>query len=180
MDGEERERYVLEEQIARAKAKNAENRVEDVGLVKQEGEKVVLSFNLAGPSTTSTEAGPSNSVANTEEDVKPVISFGTISTPLASTSSNPATTAVIATNPLKRPAPVNVFKQSKAPKTEMSDTASSLGGGKKGYMSESERLMKEDQARRMNGGPRGGAGRGGYGGFGPKREGDGGRRFVLQ
>jgi len=190
MDGEERERFVLEEQIARAKAKAAENKVENVGLQKQEGEKVILSFNLAGPAKSAdigdnAEAGPSTStipLPNSTEDIKPTISFGTISTPLASGSSTPTPIASASTtNPLKRPAPVNVFKQSKSAKTEMSDAASSVGGGKKGYMSESERLMKEDQARRMNGGPRGGGGnRGGYGGFGPQRQGDGGRRFVLQ
>jgi len=176
MDGEERERKVLEDQIARARAAQGDEVDKDVGLQKQEGEKVTLNLNLFNsakpdegvktePDTiTGSEAGPSRS---TEPETKPAISFGAISTP----SATPSAPVAAPMNPLKRPAPVNVFKQSKSAKTE-----SDAGTAKKGYTSEAERLMKEDQARRLNRGPSG------YGGFGPNRE-TGGvapRRFVLQ
>ena len=193
MDGEERERAELEAQIARAKAKDAGNEETDAGLQKKEGEKISLNlFSMAGPSAEApTEASGSGSnspptkveveappaggpsTTTTTGEIKPAISFGSISTPSMSTS-QPIS---INSNPLKRPASTNVFKSAKAPKidSDRSESGSSMGQmGKKGYMSEAERLMKEDQMRRMA------KANGGYSGFGPKRTGDGGRRFVLQ
>ena len=171
MDGEERERKLLEDQIARAKASQGDDGDKDVGLQKKEGEKVTLNlFDSAKPdeikpdpnAADEAEAGPSK--FGEPDKAKSTTSFGTISTP----SAQPAAMA----NPLKRPVPVNVFKQAKSAQTE---SGSDAGMAKKGYMSEAERLMKEDQARRMRG-------PGGYGGFGPKRETGGAapRRFVLQ
>jgi DNA/RNA-binding protein KIN17 len=150
MTGEERERRMLDDQIARAKAdaEAAEKNHIPAELQKRDGEKI--SLNLFGPPTTAptettegeakSEAGPS----------KPSFSFGSMSTA--------APTPVA--NPLKRPAPVNVFKSAK-PKTE-SDGPAPI---KQKQLSEVERLMKEDQARKMMK-P---AGRGGYQGHGPRR-----------
>ncbi len=173
MDGEERERKLLEDQIERAKAAHGNDENQDVGLQKKEGEKVTLNlFDSAKPDDNikyepdipdGVKAVPSKT--HSPDPPKPSISFGTVSTPSAQS-------AAIA-NPLKRLAPVNIFKQAKSAKTE---TDSDAGTARKGYVSEAERLMKEDQARKMRGGL------GGYGGFGPKRE-TGGvapRRFVLQ
>jgi len=185
MDGEERERAELEAQIARAKALEGEKKEEDVGLQKKEGEKIKLSFGLPEPAAEEPTTSASTAVPLDESALaqpeKPSISFGTISTPSAAPTS-------ITINPLKRPAPVNVFKQAKAAKSDSaSDAASSVGGGKKA-MSETERLMKEDLARKSmrgvgggrGGGPGGPGGPGGYQGAGPRRTTDGGRRFVLQ
>lgn len=208
MDGEERERLVLAEQIKRAAAQR-EEQTEEVGLQKKEGEKISLSFNLGGPSTAadtapSAEAGPSNSTA----DHLPSTSASTITAEPSAASSAPTTSisfsstlpasvsasapsnlnpaAPPAPNPLKRPAPMNVFKSAKQPKSDP-DAASSVGGGQKKYMSEAERLMREDQARKfargggVGSGGGGGGGGGGYGGFGPKRDTNRqDRRFVLQ
>lgn len=171
MDGEERERAELEAQIARARALEGEKPQEDGGLQKKEGEKITLSFGAPAPvpvssDPASTQDGSPNTNTISKEDAKPAISFGSIGQP------TPAATS-ISVNPLKRPAPVNVFKAAKSAKTD-SDAASSIGG-KKGYVSEAERLMKEDLARKSMK-----AGAGGYQGAGPRRTGDGGRRFVLQ
>lgn len=179
MDGEERERAELEAQIARARALEGEKKEEDGSLKKKEGEKITLSFGApvstspaaADPTSTSTPAAPSSSSAPAGQsaEAKPPISFGTIGQP------TPAPTS-ISINPLKRPAPVNVFKAAKTAKTESSGDSHASNGAKKGYMSEAERLMKEDQARKsMKAG-----GNAGYQGAGPRRTGDGGRRFVLQ
>lgn len=180
MDGEERERAELDAQIARARAAEGEKPAEEVGLQKREGEKITLSFGApvaATPSTPASEdvvtpAATAESTPGPASDAKPAITFGTIGT-------KPTTATPITINPLKRPAPVNVFKAAKSAKTDTSSDASTQGGGKK-FMSEAERLMKEDQARRgMRAGPGMGGG-GGYQGAGPRRTGDGGRRFVLQ
>ena len=184
MDGEERERAELDAQIARARAAEGEKKIEDVGLQKKEGEKISLSF--AAPAPTPVTEGTSENAGTTADtstpssitsEPKPAITFGTI-------GSKPAPTS-IAVNPLKRPAPVNVFKAAKAAKTDSaSDAASTNGGGGKKFMSEAERLMKEDLARKTMraglGSGGGGGGGGGYQGAGPRRTGDGGRRFVLQ
>jgi len=183
MDGEERERAELDAQIARAKALEGDKKEEEVGLQKKDGERIKLSFGppVSPPTDPAAAADTAASSTSAPDSApkpadKPTISFGTISTPTAPTS--------ITINPLKRPAPVNVFKQAKAAKTDSSsDAASSVGGGKKA-MSETERLMKEDLARKamrgMGGGPGGPGGPGGYQGAGPRRTTDGGRRFVLQ
>ncbi|RSH93142.1 hypothetical protein EHS25_007495 [Saitozyma podzolica] len=168
MDGEERERLMLEEQIKRARATQGEDEEENKGLQKKEGEKITLSLApIAGPgpgpstSSNTAEAGSSKPA----DEAKPLtsISFGTL----------PAATPTVSINPLKRPAPVNVFKAAKAPKTESNGASrmdeEGLGAGKKVYKSEAERLMKEDQARKAMRG-NGGGGGGGYGGFGPKRD----------
>jgi DNA/RNA-binding protein KIN17 len=169
MDGEERERAELEAQIARAKAKEGEKEEVDQNLQKKEGEKITLSLQpLSAPSAQTSEAGPSSTSALPDSDNKPAITFGTIGT-------KPAAPTSIAINPLKRPAPTNVFKAAKSVKTEASSDA---GSSKKSYTSEAERLMKEDQARKAM--RTGGGGGGGYQGAGPRRMGDGPRRFVLQ
>ena len=156
MDGEERERAMLEEQIARAKAALPE---EDgpKELVKAEGEKI--SLNLAPvthpdsvPPTVSSAAQASNGPTS-NGDVKPTLSFGGIS----SQTSKPANVFKSASS--------NVFKKRERPDDD--DTASvatSRQPEQKKYISEAERLMKEDQARRR---PLGGQG---YSGQGPRRE----------
>ncbi|EIW71446.1 DNA/RNA-binding protein KIN17 [Tremella mesenterica] len=164
MDGEERERAVLEEQIARARAALPEEVTKDAGLQKAEGEKISLSLNLnTNPNLSpldrnvEAEAGPSTiSLAPTEtsETSKSTISFGSIS--------KPSVAPVTITNPLKRPAPVNVFKSSKMAKTEGEGREGEGQKSRPGYVSEVERLMKEDQARKARG-PQG------YQGFGPRR-----------
>ena len=180
MDGEERERAELAAQIARAKAKEGDKASEDTGLQKAEGEKITLSLFPAAPegsSSTKQDVSPVNgeddsvNAPTVREDInatagpsKPTISFGSFGVKTPSTTS-----AAPVANPLKRPAPGNIFKAAKSTKTD-SDAGSN---GKKGYISEAERLMKEDQARRANR-------QKGYTGMGPTRTGDGGRRFVLQ
>jgi DNA/RNA-binding protein KIN17 len=160
MTGEERERRMLDDQIARAKAdaEAAEKEHIPAELQKRDGEKI--SLNLFGPapiapttgqaesSTTDTGAGEASTEAGPS---KPSFSFGAMST------STPAPIV----NPLKRPAPLNVFKTAKTPKSE----AGSSAPMKQKQLSEVERLMQEDQARKMNR-P---AGRGGYQGHGPRR-----------
>jgi DNA/RNA-binding protein KIN17 len=151
MTGEERERRMLDDQIARAKAdaEAAEQNHIPAELQKRDGEKI--SLNLFGPSTTTSETTAAPGEASTEAGPsKPSFSFGSFS------NSTPTPVA----NPLKRPAPVNIFKSAK-PKTE-SDGPAPM---KQKQLSEVERLMKEDQARKMNK-P---AGRGGYQGLGPRR-----------
>ncbi|ORX37570.1 domain of Kin17 curved DNA-binding protein-domain-containing protein [Kockovaella imperatae] len=181
LDGEERERAELAAQIARAKAKEGEKAPEETGLQKAEGEKLTLSLfpnpdevsptassthPASTPAATASEPTPTSSGISFNINAeagpsKPTISFGGagVQTPSASAT----------LNPLKRPASGNVFKSAKSAKTE-SDMGSS---SKKGYVSEAERLMKEDQARKANR-------QKGYQGMGPTRTGDGGRRFVLQ
>nr|XP_019009513.1 DNA/RNA-binding protein KIN17 [Kwoniella pini CBS 10737]OCF48294.1 DNA/RNA-binding protein KIN17 [Kwoniella pini CBS 10737] len=160
MDGEERERKMLAEQIERAKAQHT-TAEESKGLEKKEGEKITL--NLFGPSSTiptMNEVKPStteieNSLNGNSEEPKKSSSFGTFSTP----ASKPITI-----NPLKRPAPMNIFKSAKTPKTSSKDDEESLIGGGKKFMSEAERLMKEDQARKNRQSQ-------GYKGMGPTRGG---------
>ena len=188
MDGEERERADLEAQIARAKAQaEAKEEEQAAGLQKKEGEKVTLSLMPATPqASAATPAGPASDQEKKESSeptesktasttasaesasAKPVISFGAF----GGNGATPAPAPLSISNPLKRPAPVNVFKQAKTPKTD-SDAASTVGGGKKGFVSEAERLMKEDLARKAarNGG-------GGYQGAGPRRA-EGPRRSVF-
>ncbi|WVR07913.1 hypothetical protein IAU60_004956 [Kwoniella sp. DSM 27419] len=180
MDGEERERKMLQEQIARARAQAGEAEQQSIGLQKKEGEKITLNLfgppveekpNVDGSTAEGREGGESGTTETGAAAVPtgmsiplggPVVTskpFGSFSTP----ATKPA-----AINPLKRPAPMNVFKTAKVAKADKGDEAE--GGGKK-FMSEAERLMKEDQARRaMRGGP-GGGGRGGYSGYGPTRGG---------
>ena len=146
---------MLEDQIARAKteAEVAENEAGPSELQKKEGEKISLNL-FAPPSTQdslSTTAGTGNgSTTETESgSSKPQgmsLSFGSLPsapTPMA--------------NPLKRPAPMNVFKSAKTPK---SSEDKDNGMGKQKQLSEVERLMKEDQARKA---------RMGYQGQGPRR-----------
>lgn len=169
---------MLEEQIARAKAAQAEadKDAPAAGLQKAEGEKITLSLAPVQPISLgiasdrssapgNAEAGPSKPAA---QSAPTGISFGSIGVPSA------AAAKPISINPLKRPAPMNVFKAaSKAPKAERSAGDEADGGGpaKKVYMSEAERLMKEDQARKtMRGGGGSGPGAGqSYGGYGPRR-----------
>ncbi|WVF68318.1 hypothetical protein IAT40_003083 [Kwoniella sp. CBS 6097] len=206
MDGEERERKMLEEQIARARAQAEASGAGDqeAGLQKKEGEKITL--NLFGSATASSsddekkpvvegdEESPlkdgvtdssstpvslsmtpainldsSNSGNGATTQPKPKTSFGSFSTSVSKPVAAPAV------NLLKRPAPMNVFKTAKTPKTSNggdSENGAAAGGGKK-FMSEAERLMKEDQARKAAGGRSngGGGGGGGYRGFGPSRGG---------
>ncbi|WWD20437.1 hypothetical protein CI109_104913 [Kwoniella shandongensis] len=182
MDGEERERRMLEDQIARAKAQLGDQEDQNVGLQKKEGEKITL--NLFGtPSDAevekkpdlpaddsanlATEAGPSNtSTAPASAAAKPTFSFGSFSTP-SSSAPKPLV------NPLKRPAPVNVFKtaSAKSAKTDREDSSSLHGHGGKQFVSEAERLMKEDLARKSRNNGGGGGQSQGYRGMGPSRGG---------
>lgn len=163
MTGEERERKMLDDQIARAKAEHESASKDNTpaNLEKREGEKISLSLfpaaattNTGSPPTTSanTEAGPSAPATS--------ISFGASPTTTIGSSSKP--TPLV--NPLKRPAPVNVFKSAK-PKTSTDSDSGSNAPIKQKQLSEVERLMMEDQARKMNR-P---AARGGYQGHGPRR-----------
>lgn len=145
MDGEDRERKMIEDQIARARADAAEDEVEQKGLERKEGEKVSLSL-FAKPETSEEKQGESPAPSAPAEEKKPMTfgSFGKM--PVA--NSQPA-------NPLKRPAAGNVFKSAKAAKTGRQDDSKP-----KGFMSEAERLMKEDLARKASKG---------YSGAGPRR-----------
>lgn len=147
MDGEDRERKMIEDQIARARAAAGAEEVQEKGLEKTEGVKISLSLfpkpAEAGPSQPSetkdgegsTSLAPAAAAAS-----KPALSFGGFGkTPVA--------------NPLKRPAAGNVFKSAKVAKTDSEKP--------KAFVSEAERLMKEDLARKSS--------RGGYSGAGPRR-----------
>lgn len=166
MDGEERERKMLEDQIARARALAAENESASPapGLQKAEGEKVKLSFgpiSLGGPAPTS---GTSTPAAGDEkkDEAKTSISFGSgVSLGAAPAAANPLKMNPLKANPLKRPAPGNVFKSAKAAKMDEGEARP------KGFVSEAERLMREDQARKAA--RASGGGRGGYGGHGGPR-----------
>jgi DNA/RNA-binding protein KIN17 len=157
MDGEERERANLANQIERAKAQEALRvaaETPNTGLQKKEGEKITLSFQPVSVSTSapapSDTAGPSGSTP---------LSFGNA----IASSSTP-----IPVNPLKRPASTNVFKSAKQPKVAKTEDEGDAGASEpapKKYKSEAERLMKEDQARKAG---RSGGG-GGYSGIGPVR-----------
>ncbi|KAK4687877.1 DNA/RNA-binding protein KIN17, partial [Tremellales sp. Uapishka_1] len=141
MDGEERERRLLDDQIARAKANQAEE-AESTGLQKVEGEKITLNLFPAVPSDPiSVKKEETDETVN--GNPKPAISFGSMNT--------------TPSNPLKRPASTNIFKQAKSAKVEAE-------APKRAFMSESERLMKEDQARKARSSQ-------GYGGIGPRRGG---------
>lgn len=156
MTGEERERKMLEDQIARAKveAEAAESEAGPSELQKRDGEKISLNLFGTTPqpaangtpiptgSATSAEGSGSKAPASTTG----FMSFGSL----------PSAPTPIA-NPLKRPAPMNVFKSAKTPK---SDPDANSGMGKQRQLSEVERLMKEDQARKA---------RAGYQGQGPRR-----------
>lgn len=198
MDGEERERKLLEDQIARAKAQSdaAELEQQSAGLQKKDGEKISLSFNFnpAGPSRP-TSAAPGPIASETPvTDIKPSVEAGPSTTPAsaaAETTSVPVAAAPTSIsfgsfgtmpspaapvgNPLKRPAPMNIFKTAKVAKTATGagDDAKSEVSAKtdrgRGFTSEVERLMKEDQARKSAKAAQGSGG-GGYGGFGPRRD----------
>lgn len=161
MDSEERERKMLEEQIARARAQQADQPDLTVGLQKKEGEKIKL--NLFGASEPKAEENKEGENASAPTETKTTIGFGKLSAPGA------AKPVAILANPLKRPAPVNVFKSSKAAKTESGGSpVNGDGNGAPKYKSEAERLMMEDQARKASRGQ--GQGQG-YRGFGPSRGG---------
>lgn len=161
MDSEERERKMLEEQIARARAQQADQPDLTVGLQKKEGEKIKL--NLFGASEPKAEENKEGENASAPTETKTTIGFGKLSAPGA------AKPVAISANPLKRPAPVNVFKSSKAAKTEFGGSpVNGDGNGAPKYKSEAERLMMEDQARKASRGQ--GQGQG-YRGFGPSRGG---------
>lgn len=161
MDGEERERKMLEDQIARARAAEGEQEDAETGLQKPEGEKIKLSFAPVQSVIPEPEAGPSTSTsAETPSEVlaKPSISIGGI----ASFGGLSAAPPVQIVNPLKRPAGGNVFKSAKVAKIDRDEESS---GSKKTYVSEAERLMKEDLSRKANRSQQG------YSGFGPRRGG---------
>lgn len=161
MDSEERERKMLEEQIARARAQQADQPDLTVGLQKKEGEKIKL--NLFGASEPKAEEGKEEESASAPAEIKTTIGFGKLSAPGA------AKPLAISTNPLKRPAPVNVFKSSKAAKTDSTGSpVNGDGNGAPKYKSEAERLMMEDQDRKASRGQGHGPG---YRGFGPSRGG---------
>lgn len=169
MTGEERERKMLEDQIARAKieAEAAEKEAGPSELQKRDGEKI--SLNLFGNTPQLQSPAPGSSTTATEgESGQGQSSNGAVAGSAAADGpSKPAAMSLSfgslpsaptpITNPLKRPAPMNVFKSVKAPK---SDRETDTGLGKQKQLSEVERLMKEDQARKA---------RGGYQGQGPRR-----------
>ncbi|WRT69862.1 uncharacterized protein IL334_006853 [Kwoniella shivajii] len=169
MDGEERERKMLQDQIARAKSQQTDVE-QSAGLEKKEGEKITL--NLFGSSTNEDTKPDLSAEADVKAEEHTTLnsngadsgngtiksSFGSFSTP----SSTTITSKPITINPLKRPAPVNVFKSSKQSKTDRNEDEHNVNGGGKKFMSESERLMKEDQARKSRTGV-------GYRGMGPSR-----------
>ncbi|GMK59614.1 hypothetical protein CspeluHIS016_0802200 [Cutaneotrichosporon spelunceum] len=147
MDGEDRERKMIEDQIARALAAAGEGEVETKGLERKEGEKISLSLFPkpdANPSEDKSGQPPGPSAPAEEKQTKSFGSFAKLS------AANPKPV-----NPLKRPAAGNVFKSAKAAKTDSRDDAKP-----KGFISEAERLMKEDQARKSSKG---------YSGAGPRR-----------
>jgi DNA/RNA-binding protein KIN17 len=172
MTGEERERKMLEDQITRAReaAEAAEKDHIPAELQKREGEKITLNLfgNAPAPAPPAGETNPDSTAPSTGAEAsstaaaptseagpsKPTFSFGSFSS--TSTPTPPVA------NPLKRPAPMNVFKSAKIPKGDLDGTG---GPMKQKPLSEVERLMKEDQARKMNKT----AGRGGYQGHGPRR-----------
>ncbi|OCF73370.1 DNA/RNA-binding protein KIN17 [Kwoniella mangroviensis CBS 8886] len=163
MDGEERERKMLEEQISRAKLQLEVNGQGDQskGLEKKEGEKI--SLNLFGNNTPPQrqDSGDGDKDNSNGEEKKVQVQVSTKPSGF-SIFSTPSSTKPIAINPLKRPAPMNVFKSAKQSKTG-SESREDAQGGKK-TMSEVERLMKEDQARKSSK-PMG------YRGMGPSRGG---------
>jgi len=177
-DDEQRQRKQLKEQIERARLQ-AEALKEKMGgdvekgLQRQEGEKVSLSIGLpkakeeekvdlidAGTSTPG--SGPSPPPDSTNPATEAATSTPSIPTPATK----------ITINPLKRPAPTNIFKSSssKAPKTAKAATAREADNkvhlASKQFLTAAERLMLEDQERmkRKSGG-------GGYQGMGPSRGG---------
>lgn len=145
MDGEERERKMLEDQIARARAAATEDEEGPKGLERAEGEKIKLSLfpkaEAAGPATSS----PASTPAAPAKISIGATGFGSFGQPVV--------------NPLKRAAPTNVFKAAKAAKAAKTEEVAKP----KAFMSEAERLMKEDQARKARGSA------GGYRGAGPRR-----------
>jgi len=164
MDGEERERKMLEDQIARARAAAGADEEEEKGLQRAEGEKVSLSLKpvadvtSASGSGSGSGSGSATPAASTSTSGMPKISFGAIGTSLG-TASTPAANP-LKINPLKRPAPTNVFKSAKAAKTSDAEPPAPKP---KAFMSEAERLMKEDQARKAA------RAKMGYQGAGPRR-----------
>lgn len=159
MDGEDRERKMIEDQIARARAAAGANDVEVKGLERKEGEKISLSLfpkaeekkeevkevEEGKEAASSADASATSTPSAAPEEKKPAMSFGSF-----------GKAPVAIANPLKRPAAGNVFKAAKAAKTD----AESKPKESKAFVSEAERLMKEDQARK--------AARG-YSGAGPRR-----------
>lgn len=145
MDGEERERKMIDDQIARARAAAGAEDDGSKDLKRAEGETIKLSLSL-GPKPT---VEPEQKAETAPEPGK--LSLGSLGSVGKTAVPNPLKAA--SSNPLKRAAPGNIFKSAKTAKTETSKAP--------GFMSESERLMKEDQARKAN--------RGGYQGAGPRR-----------
>lgn len=146
MDGEDRERKMIEDQIARAREAAGADAEVPKELARPEGEKIKLSLSLAPKKA---EGTPEAEASGSGTPEPPKISFGTFG---KSPAVNPLKAA--GSNPLKRAAPTNVFKAAKSAKTEEPAKP-------KGFVSEAERLMREDMARK--------AGRGGYQGAGPRR-----------
>ncbi|WWC92635.1 uncharacterized protein L201_007594 [Kwoniella dendrophila CBS 6074] len=194
MDGEERERKMLQEQIERAKLQqtNDDDNEASKGLQKKQGEKITL--NLFGTGSTiniNTNSGNLNSENSQDEKKGPINQSGVESLPngnndevkkeipkstfgsFSTTASASASAKPITINPLKRPAPMNVFKSAKTPKTTTDSNGDGNGesGKKEKNMSQAERLMKEDQARKNRSSNGGGGGGGGYRGMGPERGG---------
>ncbi|CAK9785282.1 hypothetical protein CC85DRAFT_285329 [Cutaneotrichosporon oleaginosum] len=149
MDGEDRERKMIEDQIARARAIAEQEEVEKKGLERKEGEKISLSLfpKPEAAEEKKEEASSDSSTTPAPTVEKKPTSFGSFGKMPAANPLKPA-------NPLKRPAAGNVFKAAKVAKTDDKDDAKP-----KGFMSEAERLMKEDLARKTKG----------YAGAGPRR-----------
>lgn len=176
-DDEQRQRKLLAEQIARAKAAApADGSKEDEGgptveqgLVRptSEGgaEKVKLAFSFGAAKKA--PSPPTSASENAEAGPSGTSSSSSIQVP------KPAAPAPVklSFNPLKRPAPsTNVFKASKS---ASSTTAPSASAGK---MSATEMLMKEDAERKRRL-AEGGGSSGGRGGFGSAH--GGGKRLKM-
>jgi DNA/RNA-binding protein KIN17 len=113
MDGEDRERKMIEDQIARARSAAEEEEVEQKGLERKEGEKISLSL-FPKPEASSSEEKKDEAGPSAPAEEKKPMSFGSFGKMPVANPLKPA-------NPLKRPAAGNVFKSAKVAKTDDSD-----------------------------------------------------------
>ena len=151
MSDEQRERMHIAEQIERAEREKAEkgedgeekgSAKEEVGLKRDEGEKVVLSFGLKKPSPPADPPSPPSASIPTSTSA---------SSTSASTSNGLKLNPLKPANPLKRP---NVFKMAAGGKKDAVDkskegAADQVVGKKRDTpMSAAEKLIFEDQERK--------------------------------
>ena len=174
---EQREREMIAEQIERAAALQEEAKGDSTGssdspsppaeLIRNEGEKVKLSFSLKKPSvfapdatnTLATSSGAPIDTAQTDtSESKPEASTSssvegtsTYLPPVTFKASAPAPTNVFKTNVFKtaaKPAVSNVFKSSSNPTTKYSLAGSAASASTKRPLSMTEALMQEDMERK--------------------------------